>query len=209
MKVSVVNLGVNNIKSVLGALEHVGLEAHMASAPGEIGGFCLIPGIGHFGFVAALMARQGWADAIAQHAARGAPVLGICLGMQLLLEQSEEAPGVAGIGLLPGLAQPVRSLGVAAGERVPVTGWRRLGSARPGWSGANMYFNHSFGLDATHPQCLASYSYGGARIAAIIGRDNVLGLQFHPEKSGMAGLHLLKDCVDLLANERNPNELPR
>lgn len=198
MKVTVVDLGVNNIRSVIGALEHVGIEAGVASDPAELGAICLIPGIGHFGFVTEWMQRQGWAQALRAHAAEGKPLLGICLGMQLLFEGSSEAPGAQGLGLLPGHVANLSDLPVA-GERVPVTGWRRLESADAQVAGRNMYFNHSYGLAADHPDCVASYSYGNARIAAMVGRGRVLGLQFHPEKSGLAGLHLLKHCIEKIS----------
>lgn len=195
MKVTVVNLGVNNIRSVIGALEHVGIEAAVASEPGELGPICLIPGIGHFGFVTELMTKQGWIEALRSHAAQDRPLLGICLGMQLLFKESVEAPGTQGLGLLDGRVGNMADLPLA-GERVPVTGWRRLESADIQIDGRNMYFNHSYGLAADHPDCLASYSYGNARIAAVVGRGRIMGLQFHPEKSGLAGLHLLKHCIE-------------
>jgi imidazole glycerol phosphate synthase glutamine amidotransferase subunit len=196
--VTVVDLGVNNIRSVVGALEHVGIEATVAARPEQLGDFCLIPGIGHFGFVAGLMHEQGWMQAVRQHAASGKPVLGICLGMQLLFEGSVEAPGVDGLGLLPGQVSDVADMPIA-GERLPVTGWRKLESTDPEFAGRNMYFNHSFGRLASEPHCLVSYSYGRAHIAAVVGRGRVMGLQFHPEKSGLAGLHLLKHCIDRIS----------
>lgn len=198
MKVTVVNLGVNNIRSVIGALEHVGIEASVASEPGDLGPVCLIPGIGHFGFVTDLMKAQGWVEALRHHAAQERPVLGICLGMQLLFEGSVEAPGAHGLGLLKGEVKDVADFPLA-GARLPVTGWRKLESSDVELHGRNMYFNHSFGLAAEDPHCLASYSYGNARIAAIVGRGRVIGLQFHPEKSGLAGLHLLKHCVQKIS----------
>lgn len=194
MKVSVVDLGVNNIRSIMGALAHEGMAAHVASQPADIGEFCLIPGIGHFGFVAGIMQERGWTEALRAHAGQGRPVLGICLGMQLLFEGSAEAPGVPGLGLLAGEVLDVGSLPLH-GERLPVTGWRKLESGDADVGGRNMYFNHSFGMAASHPSCLASYSYGQTRIAAIVGKDRVIGLQFHPEKSGLPGLHLLSQCV--------------
>ncbi len=198
MKVTVVDLGVNNIRSVMGALEHVGIDAAVASSPNELGPVCLIPGIGHFGFVTGLMAKQGWIEALRAHAAQDKPLLGICLGMQLLFKESVEAPGAEGLGLLEGRVGNVADLPLA-GERVPVTGWRRLESADAHIGGRNMYFNHSYGIAADHPDCLASYSYGNARIAAIVGRGRVMGLQFHPEKSGLAGLHLLKLYIEKIS----------
>ncbi|WP_298923610.1 imidazole glycerol phosphate synthase subunit HisH [uncultured Ramlibacter sp.] len=200
MRVSVVNLGVNNIKSVMGALEHIGQAAHVAAEPRELEAICLIPGIGNFGFVSEVMRKSGWMDAIRSHAQRGRPVIGICLGMQLLCRSSAEAPDSAGLDLLPDAVLDLRSLPVG-GERLPVTGWRKLESEVPAWNGLNMYFNHSYGIAADHPHCLASYRYGAARIAAVVGRDNILGLQFHPEKSGLQGLKLLENCIDHVSGE--------
>ncbi len=200
MKVSVIDLGVNNIRSVLGALEHVGLDSRVAVKPGEVEGVALIPGIGHFGFVAGAMRERGWMEALASHGREGRPVLGICLGMQLLFEGSEEAPGESGLGLLPGRVGDLAAL-VAPASRLPVTGWRRLEGTEAAVDGRAMYFNHGFGVAGGHPQCMASYSYEGARIAAIVGRGRVMGLQFHPEKSGLAGLHLLRWCVETISRE--------
>ncbi len=121
--------------------------------------------------------------------------------MQLLFEGSVEAPEAQGLGLLPGRVQDLSSL-VPPGERLPVTGWRRLESTDAELAGRNMYFNHSFGLPADTAHGLASYSYGGARIAAIVGRGRVRGLQFHPEKSGLAGLHLLQHCIQELSRDK-------
>lgn len=200
MKVSVVDLGVNNIRSVMGALEHVGLDAQVVSKPRELGGVCLIPGIGHFGFVAGVMRERGWTEALAEHGRQGLPLLGICLGMQLLFEGSQEAPGVPGLGLLPGEVGDIAAL-VAPQASLPVTGWRRLESAQPAVHGRNMYFNHGYGLPGAGADCIASYSYAGARIAAIVGRGRVAGLQFHPEKSGLPGLHLLRWCIEKISKE--------
>jgi len=195
VKVSVIDLGVNNIRSVVGALEHLGVPAAVVRQPVDLDGLCLLPGIGNFGFVSRLMHDSGWMESVRRHAKGGGPVIGICLGMQLLLEASAEAPGESGLGLLPGQVIEVASLPVGS-ERLPVTGWRKLHSDAPALAGPAMYFNHSYGLPADHPACMASYSYGQAHIAAIVGKANVMGLQFHPEKSGLAGLHLLKRCID-------------
>ena len=195
--IAVVDYGVNNVKSVVRALAAGGHPAQLTADPGVVrrADRVLLPGVGNFGQGTANLARTGLGDAVREAAAAGRPVMGICLGLQLCLERSEEAPGAAGLGLLPGW---VRRLDVAL--PVPHVGWAEVrptpaGRGHPLLHAVNggefFYHVHSY-----HPagvpdaDVLATADYGYA-FPTIVGRGTVVGAQFHPEKSQRAGIELL------------------
>lgn len=196
---AVVDYGVNNLRSVVRALEAAG-QAPVVTADADVvarAGHVVVPGVGHWQQARKNLAQGGLDEALVAAAARGTPVLGICLGLQLFFAGSEEAPGVAGLDLLPGRVQrfrtalPVPHVGwarvdaTAAGAAHPVTGTLRHGED------AFFYHVHSFhpaGVPAS--SVLATADYDGA-FPTIVARDNVLGAQFHPEKSQRAGQRLL------------------
>ena len=163
----------------------------------------VVPGVGHFGATAALDAP--WRDAICAAVARGTPLFGICVGMQWLFEGSDEAPGVPGLGALPGR---IARLDGNATERlkVPHVGWNALDFAKPARllsglaSGAQVYFTHSFAAPVTEA-CAAATTHANT-FASVVERDNVFGVQFHPEKSSDAGLRILRNFLDLVEARR-------
>jgi glutamine amidotransferase len=197
----VVDIGMGNLRSVSKAVETAGAGsvAVVRSRDPEVvrrADRIVVPGQGHFGAYADGF-DGGLREALTEAVGRGVPYLGICLGLQVLFESSEEAPGVAGLGWFKGAVQ---KLTPAPGLKIPHMGWNALeleNGGHPvleaaGGAGAWMYFVHSFHAVPTEPGVLRSaVSYGPNRVTAAVGRDNVLGTQFHPEKSQAAGLALL------------------
>jgi glutamine amidotransferase len=197
--IAVVDCGVNNLRSVMRALAAGGHAGELTGDPDAVrrADHVLVPGVGHFQQAAANLKSSGLGDAVREVARSGRPVLGICLGQQLFFADSEEAPGVRGLDLLPG-----RVVRFRGGLPVPHVGWAevqltRAGAAHPllaplfGGRTQFYYHVHSFHPDGTGEAAeLATGDYGG-RFATIVGRENILGVQFHPEKSQGAGLALL------------------
>jgi imidazole glycerol-phosphate synthase subunit HisH len=198
-RIAVVDYGVGNRRSVVKALEHVGAVVSLtgdadriASADGVV-----VPGVGAFGAAMASLRDTGLDQTIIAVAARGLPVLGICLGMQLLFERSYELGETAGLGLIAG--EVTRLQVGTSGLRVPHIGWNEVRFERPSplldglpEHGAAFYHVHSYAVRPTdHGAVIATTEYG-ERFATIVGSGNVLGTQFHPEKSSSHGLELLR-----------------
>lgn len=202
--ITVLDYGGGNLASLEGALEAFGLPFRRAASPADAApeGVLVLPGDGHFGTAKAGLAASGWWAALPTLVAAGRPLLGICVGLQLLAEGSEEAPGEAGLGLLPG---QVRRLG--PGVKVPHMGWSkvRAAAAHPAFEGlgeAWLYFVHGYALDVT-PATLYTAEHGRA-FAALAGQGRVLGFQPHPEKSGRGGRAMLRRALAWLADQEAP-----
>lgn len=192
--VDVLQCGASNIRSVLNALAYLGIEARVVSTPEAVleSRKLIFPGVGHFGYVARTLDQNGVWSVLQKKLREDMPFLGICLGMQLLFESSEEAPGVAGLGILPGTVAKLPH------PRTPQIGWNRVeptGRSAMVRAG-DAYFVNSFApLETDTDVVTATTEYGG-RFASAVQRGNVVGFQFHPEKSGPYGLQLLKEwCV--------------
>jgi len=197
--IAVVDYGVNNLSSVVRALTAAGHEARLTDDPDELrnAGRLVVPGVGHFGQGSRNLQERGLPEAIRDVAAAGRPVLGICLGLQLLFPESEEAPNSTGLGILEGRVIRFRS-----GLPLPHVGWAEVRPTEQGRrhpvltslfpDGATFYYHvHSYHpSDLPADTALALGDYGGA-FPVIVGRGNVLGVQFHPEKSQQAGIALL------------------
>jgi glutamine amidotransferase len=211
-EVTVIDYGVGNLLSVQRGLEHCGAKVILTADPEQIlaAKRVVLPGVGAFGNAMHALERLGLVAVIRELGQRKVPLLGICLGMQLLLEESEEFGMTAGLGLIPGrvIAVPVLTLS-GEKQKVPHIGWNALQpcNAAIGWQrtllennrpGESAYFVHSFMAVPTVPvHRIADCTYGGHKIAATIGRDQITGCQFHPEKSGEVGLKILRRfCVD-------------
>ena len=166
----------------------------------------VLPGVGAFAPAAALLLGSGLGDAVREAAERGRPVLGVCLGFQLLFEASEEGEGGDGLGLLPGR---VRRITAAPPLKVPHMGWNRLRMHRSSAltagvaEGAWCYFVHSYAAGADPRDVVATVEYGG-EIVAVCERGTVTGTQFHPEKSGAAGLRIYANLVGACAGAPRP-----
>ena len=205
--VTVIDYGAGNLHSVEKALEHLGCSVRVITRGEELAGVdrLVLPGVGAFADGMRELASRGLVDAIHAYAATQRPLLGICLGMQFLLDASEEFGDHAGLGLVPGR---VRRLPSEPGLKVPHVGWNRI-HALSGRDfggtvladvaqGAAMYFVHSYGavpVDDAH--VIAVADYGEAAVTAAIARESVMGCQFHPEKSGPGGLAVLARFLSL------------
>ena len=197
--IAVLDYGIGNLRSAQKGLERVGAEAHLTASPEVIrcADGLVLPGVGAFGPCMAALQDAGL-DAEARRAVTaGVPFLGICIGMQMLFEGSEEAPGRAGLGFLPG---QVRRL--PDGLKRPQMQWNQLNVQRPdplldGLDGAWVYFVHSYAPEASE-STIATCDYGGP-VTAVAASGAVRGVQFHPEKSGVEGLRLLANFVAMLA----------
>jgi len=190
--IAIVDYGAGNISSVKKALEHLGAEAQVTADPQVIANAerIVVPGVGHFCRCDAL--NQNLRQAVLESVSRGTPFLGICVGMQWLFAGSTEAPQTPGAGLFPGECSRF-----PAGVKSPHVGWNRIeihnGSRlwRGVENGAFVYYTHSYRAPVIE-QTIASTEYGGV-FSAAVERENVFGVQFHPEKSGQTGLKILEN----------------
>ncbi|HJW08583.1 MAG TPA: imidazole glycerol phosphate synthase subunit HisH [Holophagaceae bacterium] len=192
--ITVIDHGAGNLASLEGALEAFGLPFRRAARPEAAEGLLLLPGDGHFAAAREALVDTGWWEALPELVDQGHPLLGICVGLQLLAQESEEAPGLPGLGLLPG---HVRRLGPDV--KVPHMGWSRAKQvdAHPAFAGAGdeawLYFVHAYALDVT--EATVFYADHGRVFSAVAGQGRVLGFQPHPEKSGAPGRDLLRRAL--------------
>lgn len=200
MNVVMIDYGVGNLRSVAKALETVGADVQVSDRPQVIRGASkvVLPGVGAFGDGMATLRRRGLVEPILEAAARGVPLLGICLGMQLLLDQSHEKGRHEGLGLISGEVLPFDE-----GElKVPHTGWNRvlpeadnpLLTGLP--QGSYAYFNHGYYCRPGAGEVTLAKTRYGQEFASVVGRDSVFGVQFHPEKSQAVGLRILSNFLE-------------
>jgi glutamine amidotransferase len=202
-RIAILDYGMGNLRSVEKALEHVGVTATISSDPSEVRAAdgLILPGVGAFPKAMARIRELGLDELIAERRDAGVPILGICLGLQLLFDSSSELGGAEGLGLLPG---PVDGL-EAEGLKVPHIGWAplrweresRLADGIP--TETPFYFVHSL-VPRPRPEDLLGSAEYGSRFACAAERDNVFGVQFHPEKSSAAGLRLLSNFAGVCAS---------
>lgn len=200
--IAIVDYDAGNLASVVRALEHLGAECCITREEKEIlqADRLILPGVGAFGDAMEKLERFGLVDTIKQFVASGKPFLGICLGQQLMFESSEETPGVKGLGLLPGRIVRIPD---GPGLKIPHMGWNslsirldsRLFAGLPRES--YVYFVHSYYLQAEELSDVAATTEYGVTIHAAVERGNVFACQFHPEKSGEVGLHILKNFIEM------------
>ena len=200
MKIIVIDYDAGNTANVLRALNKLGVKAELSADPQKIAAASglILPGVGAFPAAMAELEKRGLVSAIKEAVAKGTPLLGICLGMQLLVEKGLEHRETAGLGFIPGLC---REIPAKAGYPVPHMGWNDLqvkqeSPLTTGLQDQAVYFVHSYFTDVPQEyiDVTAEYSISGP---AMIHKDNVFGAQFHPEKSGDVGLGILKKFVDL------------
>jgi len=196
--IAIVDYGVGNIRSVARALIQVGAPAVLVSDPGELDSAAgiVLPGVGAFAPALARLHERGLGRRIVELASHGKPVMGVCLGYQLLFEESMEHGRHQGLGLLPG-----RVVEVEGSDRLPVIGWCRTTQTEPSalWAGSSdhsyFYFVHSFTPEGSgHRIGCSDHSP-----AAAAQKGNILGTQFHPEKSGPDGLRIYANFIGLCA----------
>jgi glutamine amidotransferase len=203
--IALIDYKAGNLTSVRKALAAVGADIAVSALPADLesASAIIVPGVGHFGATRALDER--WVEAILDAIALGKPLLGICLGMQWLFEASDEAPGLKGLGVLPGRCHRLGRHATCpdAAIKVPHVGWNSLTLERDAWvtqgvsTGAHVYFTHSYVAPLTPD--VTAVSDHGERFAAVVQRARVAGVQFHPEKSGDVGLRVLRNFVELAA----------
>ncbi|WP_420619948.1 imidazole glycerol phosphate synthase subunit HisH [Candidatus Poriferisocius sp.] len=194
--IAVLDYGIGNLRSAQKSLERMGADARLTADTGLIADAAgvVLPGVGAFGPCMAALRDTGLDEQARAAAVDGRPFLGICIGLQLLYEGSEEAPGVAGLGILPGTVQLL-----PGNVKRPQMQWNRLEVRSPsplleGLDGAWVYFVHSFAAPMAD-NVTATCDYGGP-VAAVVGDGNVWATQFHPEKSARPGLRLLENFVN-------------
>lgn len=208
--VTVVDFGAGNMFSVQRAFAHLGVEVLLADSPAQIESAArlVLPGVGAFtGCMNELKARKLDAPMRA-YAASGRPLLGICVGMQMLFDSSDEFGASPGLGLIAGAVRAIPVKGPTGEHKVPHVGWSGLYPAGEQWTdgllggvepGDQVYFVHSFTAHPVNEEVrLADSDYDGCRISAAVRAGNILGCQFHPEKSGETGLRILSNFASLL-----------
>ena len=203
--IGIIDYDAGNIKSVEKALQYLGEEAVITRDAGEIlmADKVVLPGVGAFGDAMEKLNRYGLVPVIHEVVEKGIPFLGICLGLQLMFESSEEAPGVEGLGLLKG---KIVRIPEGDGLKVPHMGWNSLSFPKEGRLFAGIpensyvYFVHSYYLQAEEDIVTATAEYG-VTIHASVEKGNVFACQFHPEKSSHTGLTILKNFVELKGRE--------
>jgi imidazole glycerol-phosphate synthase subunit HisH len=199
-RICILDYGMGNLRSVEKALEHVGATATISSDAATIRSAdgLILPGVGAFPKAMARVRELGLDELTRERLDAGVPVLGICLGLQLLFDSTTELGGASGLGLLAGEVGELR----AEGLKVPHIGWSPVRWEKPSRlvegieSETPFYFVHSFAPSAAGEDLLGSAAYG-ARFACAAERDNVFGVQFHPEKSSSAGLRLLSNFAGI------------
>jgi glutamine amidotransferase len=204
-RIAILDYGMGNLRSVEKALEKVGAETERTADPGRAGAAdgLVLPGVGAFPTAMRRIGELELGELVAARAAAGVPLLGICLGLQLLFEGSSEGEGAEGLGLLAGTVEPL----AADGLKVPHIGWSPVRWEREAAVTAGLgeeppfYFVHSFTpVPADRSDVLGTAAYG-ERFACAVARGSIFGFQFHPEKSSAAGLALLRNFVGLCSPE--------
>mgnify|MGYP004515790349 FL=1 len=197
--IAVIDYGAGNLKSVTKALDHLGYANTIVSRPEELetADGMILPGVGAFPMCMAALRKSGMDQAILQQAGKK-PLLGICLGMQMLLDSSTEMGGDQGLGLIPGTVEKIET-----NLKLPHIGWNSLKivNANPLTAGLSdgdyVYFVHSFCAKVKNSEDLALTTDYGTTVTAMIARGNVFGCQFHPEKSGPVGMTILRNFGEL------------
>ena len=196
--IGIINYGLGNLFSLRSSFEAIGEDIIVTGDPKEMNACdrLILPGVGAFRDAASLLSETGLDEVIKKEASSGKPILGICLGMQLLLDMSYEYGEWKGLGLIPGAIRPIKER-ISEDLLIPQIGWNalKLYHDHPLFADTNegdyVYFVHSYYADASPEHVIATTEYG-AELTAAVARDNVIGCQFHPEKSGPVGLKILR-----------------
>lgn len=200
--IAIVDYGVGNLFSLQSSLKSIGQNAVVSSDPDIIRSAerIILPGVGAFGDAAEKLRVTGMDRIVLEQAAEGKPLLGICLGMQLLFEKSYEFGEHEGLALLKGNIVPMEGI-IPTGLKIPQMGWNALIKKRDHYllhgieEGDCVYFVHSF-YATDCEECLIATTEYGKELTAVVSKDNVMGCQFHPEKSGKIGLRILKNYCE-------------
>lgn len=199
--IAIIDYDAGNTFNVQKALQHIGLEAVLTANRDTIlaADGVILPGVGAYASAVSVLRERGLIDVIHEVVARNIPLLGICLGMQLLFDESEEYGPTPGLGIIPGT---VKSIPNNLGLRVPHMGWNQntlchKDSAFSGIADKYTYFVHSYYVD-TDSQYITTTADYGIKVPGIVEKENVYGMQFHPEKSGAVGLNLLRTFGNII-----------
>lgn len=198
--IAIIDYGMGNLSSVRKALEHLGAEGIITSSPSRIARSqkIILPGVGAFGDAMSELKKRRLIEPILHHIAKERKLLGICLGLQLLFESSEESPRAKGLAVFSGEVRRFRT----RKAKIPQIGWNRvnLTGKHPVLKGVTskdfFYFVHSYHAASLPADTLAQSEHGGEVFTAIAGRNNIAAAQFHPEKSQAAGLRILKNFIN-------------
>ncbi|MAU01122.1 MAG: imidazole glycerol phosphate synthase subunit HisH [Anaerolineaceae bacterium] len=210
-KITMIDYGASNIRSAQKAFEHIGAEVHLTDDPEVVrhADKLVLPGVGAFGSGMDGLRGHNLPEAIHESVQRGVPFLGICVGMQLMFSEGHEMGVYQGLGLLAGkvVRFPTPSLeggGLGGGLKIPHMGWNQL---KPAWEnpllddvqlGDYAYFVHSYYCDPEDATAVLAWTDYGFLFASVVAKDNIYGLQFHPEKSQSVGLTILRNFVEKL-----------
>jgi glutamine amidotransferase len=201
MTVAIIDYGAGNLRSVRNTLVHLGADVQTVRTPDELDGAekIVLPGVGAFGRGMAALEAAGFVAPLKEAVAAGVPLIGICLGMQFLFEESDELGRTAGLGLLPGRVTRFPT----DGPKVPHIGWNQLHRRCDDPllagvdDGAYAYFVHSYYVDAGDPADVLATTDYGIDFASVIRRGNVFGIQPHPEKSQAVGQRILRNFLEM------------
>ena len=201
--VAIIDYGAGNILSVQKALDHIGCENVVTSDREVImsADSAVLPGVGSFGDAMDNLHKNGLTQAVKNFMSSGRPFLGICLGLQVLFDSSEESPDAAGLSVFSG---KVRRFPAGIGLKIPQIGWNSIDYERgcPIFKGLPenpyVYFVHSYYLEASDESVVSAVAEYGVRYHAAVARGNVFATQFHPEKSGEVGLQILRNFAELI-----------
>lgn len=200
--IAIVDYGAGNLRSVELAFARLGVHTQVTADPDllALADGLVLPGVGAFTDAMAALRRSGVIPAVLEAVETGRPLLGICLGMQLLFDGSEEGPGVPGLGLVPGRVRRLPAVGL----KIPHMGWNSLTPAKESPLLADLpakpyvYFVHSYACEAADPADVLAVTDYGVPFHAAVQRNHIAGFQFHPEKSGDVGQTLLKNFIKMV-----------
>jgi glutamine amidotransferase len=230
--IGIIDYGMGNLRSVENAFRRLGFQSFIATVPRELdrADKIVLPGVGAFQGAIQTLERQGWPRKIEAEIAKGKPFLGICLGMQLLFETSEENGIFQGLGFLPGKVTRIPHISTSGEEiKIPHVGWNQLTLRKksdilgepfessapnalnvpePGRPRPYVYFVHSYRVE-TDPAYVSASTFYGSELTAAVERDNIYAVQFHPEKSGAQGMEILKNFAALKHQAPQIRKKPR
>ena len=199
--IAIIDYGAGNLKSVKHALDFLGAECKITSCADEIlsADKVILPGVGAFGDAMDALEKSGMVEVINQVVDKNIPLLGICLGLQLMFEESEETPNVKGLGLFKGKIVKIPDTGL----KIPHMGWNSIELAKDSrilkdiGEEPYVYFVHSYYLETPDTEVVSAYTEYGARLGIAVEDGNVFATQFHPEKSGDVGMKILENFISL------------
>lgn len=199
--IAITDYGAGNLHSVKNALDYLGAKSIITGDADKIAAAdkVILPGVGAFGDAMESLRKSGLDAVIKETAKSGKPLLGICLGLQLMFQKSEESPNVEGLGIFDGKIVKIPDRGL----KIPHIGWNDLEIAKSSRILKNLgdkpyvYFVHSYYLNADDESVVSAYTNYGERLGVAVERDNVFAVQFHPEKSGDTGLTILKNFTEI------------